>query len=185
MPESTRRSLEETWLLLENDGLEMPRNDDGNPFIPLKMPSHDDPEPLGFSYFRNGLEAADLSNLCLPRSFLGRSSFEGVNFQNTDLSESRLCWNDFNRCDFSNADLTACELRASNYASCKFVGTILNRADLRCSSYNDCDFAGAVLVDAVSDWPSAESQGLFECLTESQRVSMQWHEQPGEEPGGG
>src|SRR5271170_5636333 len=100
MPRSSpRQSLEATWKYLENDGLEMPRKTDGTPFVPPTMPNHDDPEPLGFSYFKNGLENADLGNLSLPRTFFGRSSFDRVSFNNTDLSESRMCWNDFNGCD--------------------------------------------------------------------------------------
>jgi uncharacterized protein YjbI with pentapeptide repeats len=91
----------------------------------------------------------------------------------------------FVSCDFSNADLAGCDLRASNYTDCNFSGAILTRADLRCSSYNDCDITGAVMVDAVSDRPSAEDRGLLESLTDAQRASMQWLEEPGEEPGGG
>lgn len=186
MPQfAPRRSLEETWQFLQKNGLKMPCKSDGTPFVPLKMPSYDDPERLGFSYFRNGLEAADLSNLSLPRTFFGRSSFEGVSFHNSDLSESRMCWNDFVGCDFSNADLSGCDLRASNYTDCNFTGAILTRADLRCSSFEDCDFSGAIMMEAISDWPSAQDQGLLDCLTEAQRAPMHWHEEPGEEPGGG
>lgn len=175
----------ENETLVVNDGLEMPRNSGGSPFVPLKMPSYVDPEPLGFSYFRSGLENADLSNLSLPRAFLGRSLFAGVSFHNSDLSESRMCWNDFVACDFSNADLAGCDLRASNYTDCDFTGANLTRADLRCSSYENCDFAGAVMTEAVSDRPSAEDYGLSECLLDEQQASKHWHAEPGEEPEGG
>jgi BTB/POZ domain-containing protein KCTD9 len=186
MPDPTkRRSLEETWRLLESDDVAMPRKADGSPFVSPKMPSYDDSDPLGFCYFRTRLQSADLSNLCLPRTFFGRSSFEGVSFRNTNLSESRMCWNDFINVDFSDADLTGCDLRASNYSGCNFAGAILTGADLRCSSYEDCNFAGAVLVDAVSDRPSADMRGLLESLTEEQKALMRWQEAPGEVPGGG
>lgn len=180
-----RRSTEETWRLLEGDGLKMPRNSDGSPLIPVRMPSYDDNEPLGFSYFRTKLVAADLANLSLPRMFFGRSLLEAVTFHNTDLSESRMCWNDFESCDFSHASLVGCDFRASNYVDCNFSGANLTRADLRMSGFENCDFSGAVLVDAISDRESAEKYGLLECLTEEQKAAMQWHEEPGEEPGGG
>lgn len=61
------------------------------------------------------------------------------------------------------------------------------RADLRCSFYEECNFENAVMVDAISDSSSAQDQerGLLESLSDTQRESMDWHEEPGEEPGGG
>lgn len=180
-----RRTLADTWKLFEADGVAMPWTETGEPFIPSRMPNFDDDRPLGFSYFRSGLFDADLSNVTLPRTFFGRSSIERVNFLNSDLHESRMCWNDFTNCDFSGADLRGCDLRASNWTNCKFIGADLREADLRCSSYSGCDFAGAHLDDASSDLPSAEEWGLLDSLSDSQIDSMVWHQEPGDEPGGG
>src|ERR1700682_6312820 len=115
-----RRSLDETWAFLRADGLEMPYGEDGRPHVPPSMPSQGDDEPLGFSFFRGKWVEVDFSNLTLPRTFFGRSSFERVSFANTNLSESRVCWNDFDDCDFSGADLSGSDLRASIYKGCKF-----------------------------------------------------------------
>ncbi len=78
-----RRTIQDTWALLDADGLRMPRDATGAPFIPAGMPNHDNEEPLGLSYFRSGLIDADLHALTLPRTFFGRSSFERVNFRNS------------------------------------------------------------------------------------------------------
>src|SRR5262245_2116933 len=123
-----RKSLEETWRYLEAEGEDVPRRPDGRPFVPDRMPNHDD-EELGFSYCRYRLEDADNSNLTLPRTFFGRSLFVRVSFANTDLSGSRMCWNDFNKCDFSGADLSDCDMRASHFLGCRFVGAVLRGAD--------------------------------------------------------
>src|SRR5947209_2717506 len=87
-----RKSLEETWRYLEAEGESVPRDAAGRPFVPTRMPSIDDDEPLGFSYFRSRLGDADNSNLTLPRTYFGRSLLHRVSFANTDLSESRMCW---------------------------------------------------------------------------------------------
>jgi uncharacterized protein YjbI with pentapeptide repeats len=179
-----RKSLEETWRYLEAEGENVPRDATGRPFVPARMPGHDDDEPLGFSYFRYRLEDADNSNLTLPRTYCGRSLLCRVSFANTDLSESRMCWNDFEGCDFSGADLSGCDLRASNFKGCKFVGAVLRGADVRWSSFENCDFAGAELDCAV-----AEDEDAIGCvqdyLTDEQRAVMVWTEDSGPEPPGG
>lgn len=142
-----RRSLEETWQHL---GDWMPRDTQGQPFVPPGMPNYDD-EELGFSFFRHGVEDGDYSHLTLPRTYMGRSGLTRVSFRNTDLSESRMCWNDFIECDFSEADLSGCDMRASVFRNCKFIRAVLRGADLRRSSFEDCDFTGAVLNGAVAD----------------------------------
>jgi BTB/POZ domain-containing protein KCTD9 len=182
--ELLRRDLEGTWRYLERQGERMPRDPQGRPFLPPRMPSYDDEEPLGFSYFRCGLQDADNRNLTLPRTCFGRSLLERVDFRNTDLSESRMCWNDFIGCDFSGADLPRCDLRASLFRDCKFVGTILSHADLRRSAFQGCDFTGAVLTGAVADYHRDEYD-LAELLTKEQQAVMDWREDPGPEPGGG
>lgn len=179
-----RKSLEETWRYLEGEGESVPRDAAVRPFVPVRMPSYDDEEPLGFSYFRYRLEDADNSNLTLPRTYFERSLFCRVNFVATDLSESRMCWNDFVECDFSGTDLSGCDLRASNFKGCTFVGAMLRGADLRQSSFEDCDFAGAEPDGAV-----AEDEDAIGCvqdyLTDDQQAVMVWTEDSGPEPPGG
>jgi uncharacterized protein YjbI with pentapeptide repeats len=179
-----RKSLEETWRHLEALGQPMPRDAAGRPFVPDRMPSYDDKEPLGFSYFRYLLEDVDNSNLALPRTYFRRSLLRWVSFANTDLSESRMCWNDFEECDFSGADLSGCDMRASRFEGCKFVGAILRGADVRRSSFENCDFSGADLAGAI-----AEDEDAIGCvqdyLTGAQQAVMAWAPDSGLEPPGG
>jgi uncharacterized protein YjbI with pentapeptide repeats len=148
------------------------------------MPSIYDEAPLGFSYFRSGLEDADRSHLTMPRTFFGRSGFLRVNFADTDLSESCMCWNDFDECDFSGADLSGCDLRASIFRGCTFVGAVMRGTDLRRSTLEGCDFAGADLRGAVA--ARARMRGYLAAkLSAEQLASMVWHDEPGEEPPGG
>ncbi len=178
-----RKSVEETWSYLEAQGDIMPRGSDGRPFVPTAMPNYDD-EDLSFSIFRSGADDADLSNLSLPRTYIGRSGFRRVSFANTDLSESRMCWNDFEGCDFSGADLSGCDLRASGFNGCKFAGAVLRGADLRRSSFEDCDFTGAELAGAVAQ--DADFQGCVQdYLSHEQQAVMVWSEDEGPEPPGG
>src|SRR4051794_39512339 len=148
------------------------------------MPSVYDEEPLGFSYFRSGLEDADRSHLTMPRTLFSRSWLVRTSFAGTDLSESCMCWNDFDECDSSGADLSGCDMRASHFRGCKFAGAVLGGADLRRSSFGDCDFAGADLSGAVADRAGA-GEYLAGKLTAEQSASMVWHDEPGEEPAGG
>ena len=177
-----RRSLKETWEVLENRGEKMPRDSLGRPFVPPRMPSYDDEAPLGFSFFRSRVEDADFSNSLLPRTFFGRSLLERVSFRNTDLSESRMCWNDFNKCDFSDADLSRCDMRASIFKECKFNRATLERADLRHSSFKDCDFTDAKLNGAIGE---ERNDDLHHSLNKEQEGSMERHAEPGPEPTGG
>ncbi len=178
-----RRSLGDTWDYLASEGEDVPRRSDGQPFVKDTMPNYDD-EELGFSYFKYGLDEADNSNLTMPRTFIGRSSFIRVSFVNTDLSESRMCWNGFDECDFGEADLSGCDMRASTFENCRFVGAILRGADLRRSSFVDCDFTGADLTGAI-----AEDEDAIGCvqdwLTDAQQATMAWSEDEGPLPPGG
>jgi len=179
----TRRSLEDTWRVFESEGTAMPRRPDGQPFIPAAMPNYDDEEPLGFSYFRSGLEDGDLSHLTLPRAFFGRSGFSRVSFANTDLSESRMCWNDFDDCDFSGANMSRCDMRAALFTGCKFIGTVLRGADLRRSTFQECDFSGADLSGAVGglvEYPGC----IRSVLSDEQMTAVIWSEDGPEPPGG-
>ena len=181
-----RRSLVKTWAYLEEtgEGVEMPRDAKGKPFVPPRMPSYDD-EDEGFSFFRTSAEEADYSHCTLPRTYFGRSGLNEVNFHNTDLSESSMCWNDFTDCDFSKADLSGCDMRASNFVRCKFDGADLRRADLRRSSFEDSSFKGANLKGAVMDNDSAADWAADEHLSKAQVAAIVWHDEPGEQPDGG
>jgi uncharacterized protein YjbI with pentapeptide repeats len=153
------------------------------------MPSIYDERPLGFSYFRSGLEDADRSHLTMPRTFFGRSWLVRVNFAGTDLSESCMCWNDFDDCDFTGAELSGCDMRASIFRRCRFVGAVLGGADLRRSYFKDCDFTGADLTGAVAEdgilcTPSGHT-GVADCLTREQQAVMTWTPDEGPEPPGG
>jgi uncharacterized protein YjbI with pentapeptide repeats len=181
METPSRRSLDETWRFLEEDGVEMPRDENGQPSVPAVMPSHDDVARLGFSYFRCGLFDADLSDVTLPRSFFGRSSFERVNFRNTDLSESRMCWNDFIQCDFSGANLAGCDMRASIFKDCKFGDARLSNADLRQSSFEGCDLTGAQMDGAKL----THAQWRVMIFSDVQEKAIDWHLRDGEIPPGG
>lgn len=176
-----RRSLEDSWSALDAPGLSMPRDSQGKPFVPARMPRYDDEEPLGFSYFRCGLMDANLSNFTLPRTFFGRSSLERVLFCNTDLSESRMCWNDFIECDFSGADLTGCDMRASIFKDCNFAGAILKCTELRSADFQKCNFTQAQMNGARL----TRLQGVSLTLSEEQTQNIDWHWSAAEEPGGG
>jgi hypothetical protein len=184
-PAQPRRSLEESWKHLKEQGYKMPLTADQKPLVPSRMPRYDDEAPLGFSFFRTGLEDEDVSNVTIPRVFFGRSSLERVAFRNTDLSESCMCWNDFIDCDFSRADLSRCDMRSSIFRRCRFVGAVLSKADLRRSTFEGCDFTGATLKGAKADEVYGEEYELEDRLSEKQRKSMKWAEDPGPEPDGG
>jgi len=176
----TRRSVEATWDLLQSLGHEPPRDSDGKPFVLNRMPRYDDRE-LRLSYFRCGLSDVALCNLTLPRTFFGRSSFEGVAFSNSNISESRMCWNDFVECDFSGADLSCCDLRASLFDRCIFRGVNLSGADLRRSEFARCVFTDAVLNDAKL----TRFEGFALGLSTSKKSTICWQWFAGELPGGG
>jgi hypothetical protein len=178
-----RRTLEETWAVLEARGMRMPRTADGRPFVKPQMPNIGDDE-LGFSIFRYEIRSGDYSNLTLPRTNFGRSLIQHVTFANTDLSESWMCWNDFEDCDFSGADLTGCDMRASNFRRCKFAGASLRGADLRRSLFEDCDFLGADVTGAVVV-PDLGITCVEEYLTEQQGLVLAWSDDHGPEPPGG
>jgi uncharacterized protein (TIGR02996 family) len=184
-----RKSLEETWRYLQAQGAKMPRDPAGRPFVPPQMPSYDDDEPLGFGYFKSGLEDADRSGMTLPRTYFGRSGFSRVRFTDSDLSESRMCWNDFDSCDFSGADLSRCDMRASNFTGCKFVGAMLRGADLHRSYFKGCDFSGADLTGAVAEggilYTRSGHTGLADCLTKEQQAVVMWTSDEGPQPPGG
>jgi uncharacterized protein YjbI with pentapeptide repeats len=184
-----RRSLEETWHHLEAQGEEMPRDPGGRPFVPPHMPSYEDDEPLGFSFFGRGGEVDDYSNLTLPRTFFGHSTLDRLSFANTGLCGSRMCWNDFLGCDFSGADLSGCDMRASTFTGCRFAGANLRGADLRRSYFKDCDFTGADLTGAVAEggdlYTDSGHEGVQAFLTKEQQTVMTWTEDEGPEPPGG
>lgn len=184
-----RQSLEETWRHLEAQGEEMPRAPDGRPIVPPQMPSYEDEEPLGFSFFGRDGQVEDYSNLTLPRTFFGHSTLNRLKFTGTNLSGSRMCWNDFLGCDFSGADLSECDMRASTFTGCRFTGAILRGADFRRSYFKHCDFAGAELTGAVAEggdlYTEDGYEGVQAFLTKEQQAFMTWTEDEGPEPPGG
>lgn len=175
-----RRSVEESWQWLEQNGYEAPRLPDGGPFIPQQMPSTDD-EELALRFFRTLLEDEALADLTIPRTYVGRSGFTRVSFHNTDLHESRMCWNDFIQCDFTDADLSGCDMRSSSWESCSFVRCNLSDADLRGADLDRCDFTGASLAGAKL----TRLGGARLALDPRQRSEIEWHWLAGPEPPGG
>lgn len=159
------------------------------PFVPPQVPSYEDKEPLGFSFFGRGGRVRDYSNLTLPRTYFGHSRLTRLRFANTDLSGSRMCWNDFVGCDFRGADLSGCDMRASTFTGCKFLGAAFRGADLRRSSFKDCDFTGADLTGAVAEggvWYTRSGHtGVQDFLTKQQQAVMTWAPDGGPEPPGG
>jgi uncharacterized protein YjbI with pentapeptide repeats len=179
-----RKTLDETWRLLEALGHDMPRTPDGAPHVAAAMPNFDDDAPVNIAFFRTVWEGADLSGLTLRRTYFGRSSFTRVDFRGTDLSESRMCWNEFVGCDFSNADLRRCDLRAVDFRQCLFRDADLSGADLRRSPFDACIFEGAKLTGAVAHTRSA-ADDLVPLLSKSQRDEIRWVDDLGPEPPGG
>ena len=152
---------------------------------PSRMPRQDDEHPLGVSFFRTFVGSEDtpldLSRLALPRTFMGRSQFQGVSFRGCDLSESRMCWNDFVQVDFGEALLIKADLRASVYEQVCFDGADLSGADLRSCELDRCTFEGAIMKGTqVVREQAAELE-----LSPSQTGDILWHLSAGDEPPGG
>lgn len=182
-----RKSVEQSWRVLEKMGHEMPRLRDGSPHLPSRMPGGDDEredEPVIIAFFRTLWADADLSGLTLPRMYFGRSGFERVTFGGSELGESRMCWNDFTRCDFSNTVLARCDMRACNFDACIFRGTDLSGADLRRSGFDACIFEDATMAGAIVHRAS-QSDDLMSLLSEKQIKEIRWVTDAGDEPPGG
>ncbi|WP_431227406.1 pentapeptide repeat-containing protein [Burkholderia contaminans] len=177
-PVMTRLSYEESCRRLQEHHLDP----DSIPPIPDRLPQADDLEPSGVSFFRVFLgDREDMSNLTLPRTFFGRSEFNGVRFCNTELTESNLCWNDFIDVDFSSAVLTHSDLRASLFDRVRFTGADLSFADLRQSSFVQCDFGEAIMTGVIM----THAGGKALELSEKQRQEIAWTDNEGPEPAGG
>jgi BTB/POZ domain-containing protein KCTD9 len=153
-----------------------------NLVIPKRMPQYDDDAIDGFSIFRMGLEGTvDLSNLTLPRTYIGRSELNGVSFRNSDINESNMCWNDFISSDFEFAKLDSSDMRATNFSNCNFTHCSLKQADLRHSSFSDCRFVNANLNGAIITKSQLTELGL----TKEQMISIDLRADAGPEPEGG
>jgi BTB/POZ domain-containing protein KCTD9 len=167
--ESCRRLLQEGWL----EGGEIPP-------MPAQRPRHDDPEPLGVSFFRTRVEG-DFSHMTLSRTFFGRSEVAEASFRNTDLAESTLCWNDFVNVDFSDGSLRGSDLRAAMFNSVSFVRCDLRDADLRRSTFKNCDFTDADMHGTTLTRRQAAGLGL----SSRQLEIVEIRSNDGEQPGGG
>ncbi len=150
------------------------------PPLPTRRPRHDDPEPLGVSFFRTRV-TGDFSNMTLPRTFFGRSEIAAASFKDSDLSESTLCWNDFEDVDFSDCSLRGSDLRASLFNGVNFSRCDLRETDLRRSSFDGCDFSEADLQGAKLT--RRQAAGLS--LSSGQEDGVAWQRADGEEPDGG
>lgn len=173
-----RLSYEDSCLRLQDNYLEA-----GDiPPIPGHLPQSDDENPLGVSFFRTFVGGGDdLSNLRLPRTFIGHSEINRALFQNTDFTESNLCWNDFTDVDFTLAVLAGSDLRASAFVRVKFVSTDLKNADMRLSSFECCDFTNALMAGAIF----SQSQRDQLSLSSKQQGEISWATEDGPEPSGG
>jgi len=175
---NSQKSYEASCQVIQNYGL----IDEGPiPPLPDNMPSFDDPEPLGISFFKELIEDADLDNLTLPLTFIGRSKVTNISFKNTNLTESRLCWNDFIKVDFTQSNLAGSDLRASLFDDVMFVDAELSNSDLRHSSFTRCDFTGAKMKGAKL----TATQAAQLILSSKQATEINWQSEEGEEPGGG
>lgn len=174
-----RRTIAETWSLLEARGEQPPKRKDGTPFIPDRRPATED-EELGFEFFRTKCEG-DYSSLSIPRTFFGKSLIEQASFENSDLSESVLCWNDFIDVNFSSASLQNADVRRSVFERCLFANADLRGADLRGSDFTDCSFAGAQFEGAVAE----RGADWLKALEPSQRAQLTEANSDGDDPSGG
>ena len=175
---SSRLTYEDSCQLLQKIGY---LDAGGLPPLPAQQPRHDDPAPLGVSFFRTLLVEDALDNLSLPRTFFGRSEVQGVSFKNTLFSESNLCWNDFIDVNFTKADLSNSDLRASIFKNVMFVEANLSNSDLRHSTFEACDFTDADM-DGVK---LTHEQGARLHLSDAQRESISWLSDAGSLPEGG
>jgi len=157
------------------------------PPMPARMPTIQDDEPLGVSFFRTFVgedepgSTEDISGMTLPRTFFGRTEVQQVSFENTNFSESVLCWCNFTEVDFTKTNLSGADLRASVFRRVLFVQSDLSGADLRQSLYENCAFTDAVMHGAKLTREQAD--GLE--LSEQQRTEIDWQKEDGDEPDGG
>ncbi|GMV24445.1 MAG: hypothetical protein AMXMBFR58_04760 [Phycisphaerae bacterium] len=177
--ENGRLTYEDSCRVLMDAGL---LETDEIPPMPARMPRHDDPEPLGVSFFRTELAGQHfVPGLSLPRTFFGRSTITQCEFLDFDLTESSLCWCDIDHVRFDRSVLRGCDLRASTFRYVSFRSADLTKADLRHSTFRKCDFRHARLAGAVlhRSW-----RWMF-TLSAKQRAEVEWHPSGGEDPPGG
>lgn len=155
-------------------------SEDEQPAMARNMPSPDDADPRGLSFFRTHV-TGDLSGLSIPRTYFCRSTLGECSFVGTDLSESFLCWNDIVDTDFSSAHLRHADLRSSVFTRVRFSGADLSGADLRHATFADCDFTGAVMSGAKV----ARSQSAGLAISPEQKKQIAWCFLSGAKPPGG
>jgi hypothetical protein len=155
---------------------------DENPHMPDHVPDPESDESAGLSFFRTFVgDAAELSNLTIPRTFFGRSEISDACFRNTDLTESNLCWNDFTDVDFTEAALVRADLRASIYTRVNFTRADLRGADMRRADLKRCVFDDAIMESAIL----TRKQGRRLELSPAQVAVVDWRDDAGPEPSGG
>ena len=176
---SSRPDYEASVAILKRRGI---LDEDESPAQPAAMPQPDDGEALGLHFFRTAFDpGTDLSGLCIPRTFFGRSEIKQVSFRASDLSESNLRWNDFSDVDFSEACLAGADLRASVFERVNFDHADLRGADLRRSEFKACSFRAANLAGVLL----SRSQRKQLALAPDQRAQVAWQWSSGPEPSGG
>jgi uncharacterized protein YjbI with pentapeptide repeats len=175
---NSRLSYEDSCKVLQKNYI-----DSGHiPPLPSRIPRYDDPEPTGVSLFRTFIgEGDDLSNLTLPRTFIGRTEINNALFKNTNLSESSICWNDLTDVDFTDAILSQSDMRASNFTRVLFVRANLTGVDLRQSTFENCSFEQAIVTGVIL----TKIQGQMLKLSDLQHAVIDWRDSAGEEPEGG
>jgi uncharacterized protein YjbI with pentapeptide repeats len=147
-------------------------------------------DTIGPSIFRMGIEDADISGLCLPGLYVGRSILTRVTFRATELRLSAFNWSGLHDCDFSSSDLRQADLRSSRFIRCSFDGADLEGADLRGSSFDHCSFVGARFQSALLQrgralsWLGIGRRQESLSLSPEQRALVDWRADAPEAPGG-
>jgi len=181
-----RPSYEDSFAVLK-DRVEMI----GDPQARVSRPPRHDDEELGPSIFRLSLEDVDLTNLCLPGLYVGRSELRRISFAGSDLHFSTFNWSDLVDCDFRGADLSGSDLRACKFVRCLFRDANLARSDLRGSDFEACAFDHAAMGRSAL-YRRPRTLGFLKLgtdqetlpLSAAQRAEIAWSPDVAE-PGGG
>jgi|SRR5579884_449008 len=176
----TRRTWKESWELLRQRGLAVPRKRVDRPGA-VKRPERGKARFGGLCFRDADLRETEFDNLSLPRTLFRKSRFAAVSFRNTNLSLSCLADCTWLDCDFGGADLACADLRGAELFACRFTAARLVGADLCGAKLSNCDFTDADLTGARIDL------GLKDALPLSavQRDRMvHWFDETDEGPDG-